>query len=186
MQLTSNQGDVFDVSGKETYAPGKGYHGSSKFSEIASGLTLIMPTQSLPARSRTKLWACRRSNLRIAYQTSQRYLIRRNRPCTTGILSSASVTILWGDYNRKVPPICSSYCSELLGQLSDTLSLNLQQISHVTSISSVDGRSLCKKLSALGATLHHQRVLCRAMDSTFPAHYSSIGSRKYRQGGVTH
>lgn len=28
MQLTSNQGDVFDVSGKETYAPGKGYHGT--------------------------------------------------------------------------------------------------------------------------------------------------------------
>jgi membrane-associated progesterone receptor component len=24
------QGDVFDVSGKETYAPGKGYHGASK------------------------------------------------------------------------------------------------------------------------------------------------------------
>jgi hypothetical protein len=121
MQLTSNQGDVFDVSGKETYAPGKGYHGSSKFSDIASGLTLIMPTQFLPAKSRTKLWACRRSNLRIAYQTSQRYLIRRNRPCTTGILSSASGTILWGDYNRKVPPICSSYCSELLGQLSDNV-----------------------------------------------------------------
>ena len=26
-RLQSGQGDVFDVSGKETYAPGKGYHG---------------------------------------------------------------------------------------------------------------------------------------------------------------
>lgn len=27
--LQTGQGDVFDVSGKETYAPGKGYHGQS-------------------------------------------------------------------------------------------------------------------------------------------------------------
>jgi membrane-associated progesterone receptor component len=27
--LTKDQGTVFDVSGKETYAPGKGYHGLS-------------------------------------------------------------------------------------------------------------------------------------------------------------
>jgi hypothetical protein len=31
VMLIFSKGDVFDVSGKETYAPGKGYHGSSNF-----------------------------------------------------------------------------------------------------------------------------------------------------------
>ncbi len=35
------QGDVFDVSGKETYAPGKGYHGTSAIMDSVTLAYLI-------------------------------------------------------------------------------------------------------------------------------------------------
>ncbi|KAL7778635.1 hypothetical protein CFE70_008136 [Pyrenophora teres f. teres 0-1] len=44
VKLTVTQGDVFDVSGKETYAPGKGYHVfAGKEPNRALGLSSLKP-----------------------------------------------------------------------------------------------------------------------------------------------
>ena len=104
-----------------------------------------------------------------------------------GILSSGNGIISWADYNRKVPPICSSYCSTLLGQLNDTLTVNLQQRYLVTSISPVDGRLICKRISALGLMFESQRLPYEDVNQpsqSIRSHKCQQKESHARQGGV--
>jgi hypothetical protein len=86
------QGDVFDVSGKETYAPGKGYHGSPPLKEILR-ITRANPVcQSLRGKSPIAPLGFLPSSLKIAYLTTQSFPTRKSKYSTIGIRSSASGT----------------------------------------------------------------------------------------------
>jgi hypothetical protein len=90
--LVAIKGDVFDVSGKETYAPGKGYHGSPPLKEILR-ITRANPVcQSLRGKSPIAPLGFLPSSLKIAYLTTQSFPTRKSKYSTIGIRSSASGT----------------------------------------------------------------------------------------------